>query len=50
MNFEEINKFAYQEQLQLRYSLFLINTLARITVTAIVLAVIAIDIMRYMKG
>lgn len=49
-DFEKYNQEKYAEQLELRYNLFLVNSFVKLTVSAIVIAVLAIDILRYLRG
>ena len=42
------NNAAYQQHLELRYNLFLVNTFVKITVSAIVIFALAVDILLYL--
>lgn len=42
------NNAAYQQHLELRYNLFLVNTFVKLTVSAIVIFALAVDILLYL--
>lgn len=49
MNFTNYNNIKYQEQLELRYNLFLANRIHNIIIMLIIAAVIIIDFVRLYK-